>query len=1101
MFNNSWSGIPEDEDPKKQPESSGGRPEDPKEGEERAENGRSSDANGAFPFDLSALFGTLGGAGNQRDQEDGNRGSGGSGNGNGRGFGGFGMGGPRGPRGPQGPGFSFGSMKPILKHPGTIVLLIVLLTGGFIYGVSGIWTDVLWYNQIGYASVFWTRILVMGGLFLLGTVLQALVLWLYLTFSYRALVNKGIALNPNMKSYREGLENSRKLIFIVLPIVFGATTGLSLMANWREVLLWWHSSPFPDVDPIFGYNISFFVFTLPVLQLVLQFLSQLLIVGLIAGTVIHYLYGGIQLFPKWRVLKITRIQLGLTAAVLALIYGARMWVRRYALLAQVNDTALGVDGGMYREISAQLPAQSILAITCVIVAAMFVLAAFRDTWKLPTAALAVLIVSQLVVGSAYPALIQQFKVVPNAQELESPYIQHNIDATLKAYGMDNVDYTTSDAVTTASAGQLRKDSESTAQIRLLDPNVVSPTFTQVQQNRLYYGFDDQLSVDRYNIDGQLRDTVIAVRELNQAGLAPEQRNWVNDHTVYTHGFGVVAAYGNTANADGRPDFSESSIPSVGFLGDYEPRVYFGRSMPEYSIVGGPKSDGKNGQELDYPDDKAEGGQVKTTYQGDGGPSVGNFWNKLLYSIKFRSTDLFFSDQVNPKSQILYTRTPEDRVAAVAPYLTLERKAYPAVVDMDGDPKTPKRLVWILDAYTTTDNYPYAQHTEIDRVTQDSTTGNTGLYSPRSRVNYIRNSVKAVVDAYDGKVTLYQWDQSDPILKAWMGVFPGKVKPTTEISGDLMAHLRYPEDLFKLQRHLLATYHVTDAKDYYTGGDRWRIPGDPTVDGGDATSQPPYYLTLKMPGQDKAQFSLSSVYVPGGSSKREAMAGYIAVDSETGDQPGKIREGFGKLRIMALPSSTTVPGPGQVQSNLSSKPQVSKELNLMNQRGSQVIRGNLLTLPVGGGLLYVQPVYVKSSQGTAFPLLRSVLVSFGEKVGFAPTLAEALDQVFGGDAGAATGDEAIAGKKPSLSEDAPPASEPSASVEAPGSVEAPAKPVTPPAAPAAPSGDLKQALENARQAMEESQQAMKAGDWARYGEAQKRLQQALEEAVKLQEANK
>ena len=992
-----------------------------------------------------------------------------------------------------------------LKRPWVIVLIALAVLALFIYAMSGFWTDVLWFNQLGYSSVFWTRIGVMAGLFVLGAVVQALAAWLYLHFSYRAVRGKGVAVNGNVKAYRESLESRHKLIFIGVPVLLGLMTGSTLMAQWRSVLLWWNGSSFDQTDPVFGHDISFFVFTLPVLQLLLQFVTQLLLVGLVASALIHYLCGGIQLFPRWRVLKVTRMQLGFSAAAVAAVWGVRMWVDRYALLSQQQNNSIGVDGAMYREVAAQLPAQTILAITCALVAVMFIVAAFRDTWKLPTAAIAVLVASQLVVGMAYPALIQQFKVVPNAQALESKYIQYNIDATLEAYGMKDVEYTTSDAVTTAGPGQLRKDSESTAQIRLLDPNIVSPTFTQVQQNRLYYGFDDQLSVDRYQIDGKLRDTVIAVRDLNLKGLAAEQRNWVNDHTVYTHGFGVVAAYGNTANPDGRPAFAESSIPSVGFLGDYEPRVYFGNNMPEYSIVGGPKSDGKTGQELDYPDDKVEGGQVKTTYQGDGGPSVGNLWNKLLYSIKFRSTDLFFSDQVNSKSQILYARDPSERVAAAAPYLTLERKPYPAVVDMDGDPKTPKRLVWIIDGYTTANNYPYAQHQSIEDVTRDSTTGRTELTGPRNTINYIRNSVKAVVDAYDGKVTLYQWDQKDPILKAWMGVFPGKVRPLSEISGDLMAHLRYPEDLFKLQRSLLATYHVRDAADFYTGGDRWRVPSDPTASssdgqrGGDAGAQPPYYLTLQMPGQKNASFSLQSVYVPGGSSKREAMAGYLAVDSETGNEPGKVAEGYGKIRIMALPSSTTVPGPGQVQSNLSSKPQVSKELNLMNQRGSQVIRGNLLTLPVGGGLLYVQPVYVQSSQGTTFPLLRSVLVSFGDKVGFAPTLSEALDQVFGGDAGATTGDQDVVGKKAGLNEE-PIAPGTPTTAEAPEDAEKAAKPQQP-AQPAAPTGSLQEALQQAQQAMRDSDAARKSGDWAAYGDAQKRLQGAIERAVELQEGSK
>ncbi|AOZ72361.1 hypothetical protein BK816_02795 [Boudabousia tangfeifanii] len=1000
---------------------------------------------------------------------------------------------PRTPR--QQVPFSADDMVKGLKNPFTLLLIVVGLFAAFVYAMSSVWTKVLWFNQLDYASVFWTQVIAMGGLFLLGLALQAGSLWAYMHFSYQAMVKKGAKLNSDLGGYKNLIEGRPALIFIGVPILLGLSTGTSFMSQWRDVLLWWNQASFGETDPIFGHDIAFFVFTLPVLNLFISYLLQFLVLGLIVGVIIHYLYGGIVLFPKPRVQKVTRVQVGLTAGAIALVYGAKMWVERYSLLAQKNNNALGVDGALYREINAQLPVQTILAITCVIVAVMFVIAAFKGTWKLPTAALVVLIASQLVVGGIYPSLIQQFKVVPNAQALESPYIQHNIDATLKAYGMEKIDYTTSNATTTATAGQLRHDSESTTQIRLLDPNIVSPTFRQLQQNRLYYTFADQLSVDRYQIDGELRDTVIAVRELNQKDSASEQRNWVNDHTVYTHGFGVVTAYGNTANADGRPTFSEHSIPSQGFLGDYEPRVYFGENMPDYSIVGGPKSDGKTGQELDYPDDKVEGGQVKTTYQGDGGPSVGNFWNKLLYAIKFRSTDLFFSDQVNTKSQILYDRNPADRVAAVAPYLTLDRKPYPAVVDMDGDPKTPKRLVWIVDGYTTSNAYPYAQHEAIEDVTADSTTGGAMMHTTREEINYIRNSVKAIVDAYDGKVTLYQWDEKDPILSSWMGIFPGKVKPLSDISGDLMAHLRYPEDLFKLQRNLLATYHVTEAADFYTGGDRWKVPDDPTVnvvEGAKLPTQPPYYLTLKMPGQESAQFSLTSVYVPGGSSKREAMAGYIAVDSETGNQKGKKREGYGTIRVMALPSSTTVPGPGQVQNNLSSNPEVSKSLNLMNQRGSEVVRGNLLTLPVGGGLLYVQPVYVQSSSGTAFPLLRSVLVGFGDKVGFAPTLAEALDQVFGGNAGAETGDQSNVGK----SDELPGTDGPAPSAPVVGNTPEPGAPLPAPAVPA-PSGDLKQVLQEAKQAMDDSAKAMREGNWTSYGEAQKRLQTALEQAVRLQ----
>ncbi len=587
-----------------------------------------------------------------------------------------------------------------------------------------------------------------------------------------------------------------------------------------------------------------------------------------------------------------------------------------------------------------------------------------------------------------------------------------------------------------------------------------------------------MKVDRYTVGDERRDTVIAVREMNLAGLSAEQRTWVNMHTVYTHGFGVVAAYGNTLTSDGLPSYWEQSVPSRGEMGDYEERVYFSPNAPQYSIVGAPE--GADPQELDYPDDNAKGGQVATTFTGDGGPSVGNLWNKLLYSIKFASTDIFFSSQTNSASQILYVRDPLARVAKVAPFLTLEQEAYPAVVDVDGDPSTPKRLVWVVDGYTTTDDYPYSQHESLAQTTIDSQSDTMSQYVRAETINYMRNSVKAIVDAYDGSVRLFQWDQEDPILQTWMKIYPDRVEPLSQISGDLMSHMRYPEDMFKVQRELLTSYHVKNASDFYAGGDRWRLAEETSTavssspEGAVAPSatQPPYYLTMQMPGQETAEFSLTSVFVPGGESKREAMAGFLAVDSETGNEPGKIREGYGKLRLLALPSSTTVPGPGQVQNAYDSNEIIARQLNLLNQADSKVIRGNLLTLPVGGGLLYVQPVYVQGTGSASYPVLRSVLTAFGNQVGFAPTLAESLDQTFGGDSAAtvAGADQGGGGDQGAVG-------------EAPVTLSAQQK--------------LSQALSAASKALQDSQTALSGGDWAAYGKAQDALDAAIAAAVEAQ----
>lgn len=968
--------------------------------------------------------------------------------------------------------------------PGAITVTVLVLLGLFVYAASSFWTEILWFQQMHATRILLTRWGVIAGLAVVGVVLSVAVLRIMIGLAHRHRVSskRGEAA-ANLRQYQDAIEPFKKLAFWLVALVLGIPAGLRLAEGWQTVLTWLNATPFGKTDPIFGWDISFFVFTLPFLELVVSFLLHLVILSLVVSIVASYLYGGLQVVPRPHATVPVRRHLGILAAIASVIIGVQYWIGRYSLLTQSGDN---IDGAMYADVNATLPAHSILAAISVAVAALFLVAAFRGTWRLPTIGVVVTVVAALVIGGAYPALIEQFRVRPNARSLNAPYIQHNIDATLEAYGLDDLDYQTYDATTTAQPGQLREDSESTSQIRLLDPQVIRKTVQQLQQSRPYYSFDSGFFVDRYTINGERRDTVISMRELNLAGLSQEQQNWVNRHTVYTHGFGVVAAYGNSITSDGLPSYWEQSIPSKGEIGEYEPRVYFSQSAPDYSIVGGPE--GTPAQELDYPDDNAPGGQVSTTFKGNGGPSVGNVWNKLLYSIKFGSTDIFFSSQTNEESQILYDRDPLLRVAKVAPYLTLEQKAYPAVVDTDGDPSTPKRLVWVVDAYTTTDSYPYAQHQSLSSSTVDSRSQSVGQYIQENSINYMRNSVKAIVDAYDGSVRLFQWDEKDPILSTWMKIYPGSVESKQNISADLMGHLRYPEDMFKVQRDLLTSYHVRDASDFYTGGDRWRLAEETstaaTANGVSTATmsssqqqavrvQPPYYLTMQMPGQQSAEFSLTSVFVPGGESKREAMAGFLAVDSETGSEAGKVREGYGKLRLIALPSSTTVPGPGQIQNAYDTNQTIASQLNVLNLSDSTVIRGNLLTLPVGGGLLYVQPVYIQGSGGANYPVLRFVLTAFGNRVGFAPTLAESLDQTFGGDSAAkvAGGDQSTDKNKGGGDQQNQAESEPSK--------------------------QLASALQDANQAIQDGQNALKNNDWAAYGESQKRLNDALTKAIDAQ----
>ncbi|MCL2089948.1 MAG: UPF0182 family protein [Micrococcales bacterium] len=987
-----------------------------------------------------------------------------------------------------------GPLVPTLVVVGGLVVLLVVL--------AQVWTEVLWFQQLGYGKVLyveWGTKAVVG---LLGLLVMAGAVFASMAVAYRSrpVYPPSDAEQRNLDQYREAIEPLRKVVMIVLPVVLGLFAAGAAAGRWADVQLFLHRQTFGTKDPQFGLDLGFYVFTLPLLRFVVSFCLATAVLSGLVGLATHYLYGGIRIAGRSdtpRTSRAARIQLATTGAVILVVLAGSFWLDQYSLLMKNSSKYAGAG---YTDVNAVIPAKVILAIAALLVAAVFVLTAVRGNWRLPAVGVAVMIIAAIVVGGIYPAIVQRFQVQPNAQARERVYIERNIAATRAAYGIDQVVVQPyGEAEVTVEAGQLREDTETTASIRLLDPTIVSPSFKQQQQIRGFYSFPDTLAVDRYTIDGDSRDTIIAVRELDQSGLSASQRSWVNEVTVYTHGFGVVAAYGNAVNREGEPLFFESNIPSSGALGDYEPRIYFGQMSPEYSIVGGPAgacsaadresagptapptpttdqaAAGQDGcWELDYSSGDETRNIQYPTQTVKAGPSIGSPWNKLLFAIKFGSGDILFSDRVTPHSQILYDRDPKERVAKVAPYLTLDGRVYPAVVD--------GRVKWIVDGYTTTDHYPYSAAASLEDATTDSLTQSSSTVSALrpETVNYIRNSVKATVDAYDGSVDLYAWDPDDPILKAWDGIFPGTIQPMSKISGDLMSHLRYPENMFKVQRTLLGRYHETNPEKFYRGDDFWQNSRDPastTVD------QPPYYLTLKTPDQDAATFSLMSTFQPYGANARPVLTGYLAVDAEAGSVKGKKSDGYGKIRLLELPRNSTVPAPQQAQANFIANTEVSTYLNLLKQGDSTTLRGNLLTLPVGGSLLYVQPVYVQASAaGMTFPKLQKVLVSFGGKIGFADTLDEALVQVFGDDSGATPGTgESPDGDDPGSTETPPDTDQPPGTDTGTGT-DTGAR------------ADLDKALQDAQKAIEDSQAALANHDWAAYGAAQDALSDAITRAL-------
>ncbi|WP_329027777.1 UPF0182 family membrane protein [Streptomyces sp. NBC_00690] len=842
---------------------------------------------------------------------------------------------------------------------------------------AGFWTDWLWYRSVDYSSVFTTTLWTKVGLFAVFGLLMALAVGvnIWLAHRLRPPLSAMSLEQQSLDRYRMGIAPYKKWVLLAITALVGLIAGASATGQWRTWLMWVNGVAFGEKDPEFGLDVAFYAFDLPWYRFLLGFGFAAAVLSLIAAALTHYLYGGLRITsPGARATAAATGHLSVLLGLFVSLKAVAYWLDRYGLAVKSSDfKATGNWTGLrYVDANAYLPAKTILFCIAVICALLFFATLWRRTWQLPVIGFGLMVLSAILIGGLYPAIVQKFQVQPNEQAKESPYIQKNIDATRKAYGIDSTkaeDYKGKGDPTRRS--QQREDAKSAASYRVVDSNVVSPAFQQLQQERKYYQFPDTLDVDRYpGPDGKPQDTVIGLRELDIEGIP--KRNWINDHFTYTHGYGAIAAKGTSVVSDpnkgtvGSPDFTESGMPTKGQLGSYEQKIYYGEKTEQYSIVGGPQ------KELDY---EASTGPTKyTSYRGKSGVSLSSALNRAAYAVSFSEPQLFYSGAVGDGSRILYNRTPKERVEAVAPWLTIDGDAYPAVVD--------GRIQWIVDAYTTTNGYPYASRTTLGDTTTDSlTTNQRAVVAQQNQVNYIRNSVKATVDAYDGKVKLYQWDTKDPVLKTWMKAFPGTVKAKSEISSELKSHLRYPQDMFKVQRELLTRYHVTEPEQFYSGSDAWQVPDDPTNK--DSSAVPPYYLSLKMPGEKEQKFSLTTTFTPAG---RPNLGAYMAVDADANS------DSYGSMRLLRV--TETVQGPSQVQSELNGVPEVATFVRDLRGTDSDIEYGNLLTIPLDGGFLYVEPVYARGGSAN-YPLLRKVAVAYGGgKPVFKDSLPEALNAVFG-----------------------------------------------------------------------------------------------------------
>lgn len=946
--------------------------------------------------------------------------------------------------GPTGPRMRVG--RPSRRARTLLMTLGVLAVLGMAFTMfAGFWTDWLWYRSVNYSSVFTTTLWTKIGLFFVFGLLMALAVGfnIWLAHRLRPPLSAMSMEQQNLDRYRMGIAPYKRWLLLGIVSLVGLIAGASASSQWRTWLMWVNGVSFGQKDPQFHLDISFYTFDLPWYRFLLGFGFAAAILSVIAAALTHYLYGGLRITsPGARATAAATGHLSVLLGVFVALKAVAYWLDRYGLAVKSSDFKAtdSWTGLRYVDANAYLPAKTILFCIAVICALLFFATLWRRTWQLPVIGFGLMVLSAILIGGLYPAIVQKFQVQPNEQAKEAPYVEKNLKATREAYGIDDASVKEYDGKsTTTDKTKLRDDVDATASIRVVDPNVVSPTFQQLQQMRNYYAFPTNLDVDRYSKDGKDQDTVIGLRELNLAGIP--KNNWINDHFRYTHGYGVVAAKGTEADAEGRPVFTESNLPSQGDLGTYQQRVYYGEKTTEYSIVGGPQ------KEIDYSDDN---GEKTYSYKDKSGVNLSNPVNRAAYAVAFSEPQILYSGAIGEGSRILYNRTPKQRVEAVAPWLTIDGDAYPAVVN--------GKIQWIVDAYTTTNGYPYASRTTLGDTTADSLTATNNqraVVAQQNQVNYIRNSVKATVDAYTGEVKLYQWDTKDPVLKTWMKAFPGTVEPRKDISTDLMAHLRYPQDLFKVQRELLARYHVEDADTFLSGSEVWQVPDDPTNKSGDAV--PPYYLSMKMPDQAAQAFSLTTTFTPNG---RDNLSAFMSVDAEAGTSD------YGKIRILKLPTNTTVNGPKQVQSQFNSEQDIAETISLLNRGDSNVEYGNLLTVPLDGGLLYVEPVYVRGG-GLKYPLLRKVLVTYGGNTAFEDTLDEALNKVFGADASTT-----------------PPPDDDGGTTKPP---------------PTSSNPTVQQALDDAQKAFDTGQEALKKGDWEAYGRAQEDLENALKRAEKAQAA--
>ncbi|HEX9375528.1 MAG TPA: UPF0182 family protein [Actinomycetota bacterium] len=861
----------------------------------------------------------------------------------------------------------------ILILVAAVILAIIVLNI-----LSGFYVDLLWFHEVRLGSVFWTVFwskvllgLLFGSLFF-GLLFANLLIVRRLVPPYRAFTPE----QEVVERYRVAIEPYAKWILPGLSFLIALFVGIGASGQWQSFLLWRNSGgvAFGKTDPVYHRDIAFYVFKLPFLHFVQGWFFSALVGVTVIVAAAHYLWGGIRLQgTAERVTPQVKAHLSVLLGVIVLVKAWGYFLGKFDLLFSTRGAVRG--GASYTDLHAQKPALFVLMIVAVICALVFFVNIRFRGWAAPAIAVGLLVAVSVIVGAAIPAAIQQFSVKPQELQRETPFIEDNILFTRAAFALDTITPSAVSPTSDITEADVQSNEGTVANIRLWDPDLLKETFDALQRIRQFYEFQD-VDVDRYQVGGEQRLVMVSGREVSQNGIETAGRTWQNTHLVYTHGFGAVASQVNTASPDGEPAFLLQDIPPTTTtpdlqLGDLGQRVYFGerQDVPYVAVNTG-------ADELDYQ--SASEQKIAPPYQEvdgyEGGIQVSGFFRKLLFAWRYKDVNLLISGLIHNDSRLLIFRDLAERIPKPAPFLQYDGDPYAAVVD--------GRLVWIQDAYTTTNMYPYSQSVDLAGMTGGNLSG---------FANYIRNSVKVVVDAYTGRMTYYVVDDTDPIIQVWQSAFPDLFTPGSEAPPEIRAHFRYPEDLMTVQATQFANYHVQNAQVFYGKQDFWALPGDPQVPISErekkAGKKPPplrpYYVQMRLPGDTSEEFALILPFTP---AKRNNMIAWMAAPSDP--------ENYGHLVTFEFPSGENIDGPLQVFGEVNSDPEFSSQRTLLSRGGSQVLFGNFLVIPMNDGFLYVLPVFVKGSTEGAFPQLKRVVVVHGGQVGLGSTLQEALADSFG-----------------------------------------------------------------------------------------------------------